>query len=642
MTASNVASHAREASTDRTSHSRGSLESGLSRSHSGDTGAVSSGDFSRSPSNASGEAPKALRYHSSTSRGTLESSLSRSPSSRSGNFADVENSTESGISRSHGSGSFSQPDAYRGSRSRDNLEGGLSSSASRGISEGNLSRSQSNRSGGLTDSVFTRSEGASEGSLSRSHSGTSASFVEGGLSRSQSDENEECARPKLVRTSTAEDGGVPVGGLLRSSSRESSEGRFSRRQSDKNEGLSSRESGGYVEPAVSRTNSAEDGGVPVGGISRSHSETSRYRSEGNFARSQSDGAGPHSSSRREGYVEPTVSRTNSAEDGGVPVGGIPSSHSEVSRYSPDRSLPRLHGGEDVARSNHRREIYSEPTAYRTGRADDEDGLSRSHSEARRVISEGNYSRSLRELSEGFVDNSHPRAHSEGTQEGNLSSSNNNATSVESGVSRSHNDGARGSSVGSGFRTPSVTSTALTDSVFATTPCTADENAYEEMLSRVPSGATGNVPEGGRSTSRSADSEGPVETSTPICYSSRHDDAMERSLSRSHSGESRSFRAAGSYRSSSEASRGAPEGKHSRNDSYLAAVSHPRTYSSEAESPSGGIEAPVGSHEEGLSRTPSGGSASPGSTYLVGEVHSDNLHHAPAVEASYEGGFSTNE
>ncbi|XP_060108056.1 keratin, type II cytoskeletal 80-like [Heteronotia binoei] len=132
MTISNVTSQGRETSTDRMSHS---MESGLSRSQSGGTGGVSGGDFSRSHSSASEGAPKALRYHSSTSRGTLETSLSRSPSSRSGNFADIENSTESSMSRSHESGSFSQPDTYRSSRSRDSLEGGLSRSASGGTSE---------------------------------------------------------------------------------------------------------------------------------------------------------------------------------------------------------------------------------------------------------------------------------------------------------------------------------------------------------------------------------------------------------------------------------------------------------------------------------------------------------------------------
>ncbi|KAL8163909.1 UNVERIFIED_CONTAM: hypothetical protein K2H54_040597 [Gekko kuhli] len=171
----------------------------------------------------------------------------------------------------------------------------------------------------------------------------------------------------------------------------------------------------------------------------------------------------------------------------------------------------------------------------------------------------------------------------------------------------------------------------------------DENIHEEMLSRVPSGATGNVPGTGLSTSQSVDSEGPIETSTPICFSSRHDGAMERSLPRSHSGEGRSFGTADPYRSPSEASRDVSESKFSRNDSYLTAVSHP------PESPSGEIEAPGGSpgdasgpvpqsglgesysHEESLSRTPAAESASPGSTYLVDEVHSDNLYQCPAVD-----------
>nr|XP_056705232.1 keratin, type II cytoskeletal 80-like [Euleptes europaea] len=146
---------------------------------------------------------------------------------------------------------------------------------------------------------------------------------------------------------------------------------------------------------------------------------------------------------------------------------------------------------------------------------------------------------------------------------------------------------------------------------------AEEDVHEEMLSRVPSGATESVPEAGLSRSQSGDSEGPVETSTPI----------------------------------------------SRNDSYVTAVSRrdlSRTYSSEAESPSGGIEAPVGSpadgnetipqrglggsysREEGLSVTPSGEPASPGSPYLVGEVRSDNLHYPTTEEASYYGEFNAEQ
>ncbi|XP_077185012.1 uncharacterized protein LOC143833283 [Paroedura picta] len=607
-TTSNVTSQAREAS-----------------SHGGERGGLSGGDSSRSHGNVRGGAPATSRYHSNTSRGTLESSLSRSPSSRSGNLADVENNTESSLSRSRES--FSQADAHRSSRSRDHPEGGLSRSASRGTSEGSLSRSQSNRSGGLTDSVFTRtpSEDVSEGSLS-----TSASFVAGGLSRSQSGEHEEHARPKLVRRNTAEEGGVPVGGVLASPGGESSEGRLSRRQSDQNE--SRREREGYAEPFLSRTNSAEDGGVVVGGVSRS----------------QSDGAGSPGNRRQGGNNEFILFRTNSAEDGGVPVGGvpvgsIPSSQSEVSRYSPDRSLPRCHDGSDVARSSHRREPFAEPVVYRSGSAGAGGDISRSHSGTSRATSAGSLSRNPRDQSGGVADPALPRARSEGTQEGNLSSGGR-------GVSGSHNDGARITSVGSGFRTPSVTSTALTDSVFSTAPHAAEENVYEE----IPSEATENVPD-----TQSGDSEGPIETSTPICYGSRQDAAAELSLSR----ESGSFRAADSSRSPTVSSRGVPEGKFSRNNSYLTAVSHPgmaRTYSSEAESPRGEIDTPQGrpgdrreavpqrgrggrhSREEGLSRTPSGGPASPGSTYMVEEAHSGHLYHPPAVEASYYGEFSSKE
>ncbi|XP_053149462.1 neurofilament medium polypeptide-like [Hemicordylus capensis] len=791
VTTTSVTTKTREDSTDKMSHSRSSLESGLSRNQSHESGRVSSDDFSRSHSNRSGGTPDGsfARSHS-TRRGTLESSPSRSTSSRSGNFADIEDTMESSISKSHGrgSGSFPQHDSYRShsSRNEDNQERGLSRSPSsgiRGISEGSLPRSQSNRSCGLTDSVFARSHsGASEdiqeSSYSRSHSGTSASFVEGGLSRSKSDtneirdsnENEEFAEPGVYRTNTAEDGGVPVGGISRShggSDSYISKGSLSRSQSGSSHG-----SEGYVEPTVSRTNSAEDGGVPVGGASRSYSSGVRNSSQGSLSRSQSGGShgsggfvepvvlrtnsaedggvpvgdasrsysesgrnisesslsrsqsgGSHGS---EGYVEPTVSRTNSAEDGGVPVGSASRSYSGSDRYISEGSLSRSrsggsHGSEGyveptVSRTNsaedggvpvsgasrsysgsdryisegslsrsqsggsHGSEGYVEPTVSRTNSAEDggvpvgdasrsysesgrnisesnlsrsqsggshgsgeyiestvsrtnsaEDGgvpvggISRSDSGASRNSSQGSLSRSQRDQSGGFANIVSTRAHSEGRQEGSLTRyhSGTNAVFTDSGVSRSPSYGGRGTSQDRGFRTPSIRSAALTNSVFIRTPSSAGEDVHEEVLSGIHSEARESVPEAGLSRnisnenvciseanlsesqssrsegfsqsgharlysreskdeprlsrsrdasednlsrSHSGESGGPVDASTPICPHSRNRDAMEYSLSRSHSGGSGSFRAADFYRSSSEASRGVSEAVLSRSGS----------------------------------------------------------------------------
>ncbi|XP_061470904.1 neurofilament medium polypeptide-like isoform X2 [Rhineura floridana] len=699
-TTSNVATIAKEHSTDKMNHSGSSLECSLSRNESGRSGEVSAGDFSRSHSkrsggppessfsrshsSASGGASEASRSHSSIHTGTLESSPR---SSRSGNYADLEDAMESSVSRSQGHGSGS----YRSRMSGDNLEESLSRSLSgeiKRISEGSLSRSQSNRSSGLTDSVFARtdsgasenvqegscsrsqshssigfspssfsraqnrgsdkapetilsryhssgsrivsegnnsssqssrsgdftenvfarahsgeSEGISEGSLSRNYSGTSVSYVEDDLSRSQSDENEihdnyrseKCAEPSVYRTNSAEDGGVPVGDISRSHSRASSfisDGSLSRSQNvsshgseeypepivsktnsaedggvpvggiSRNQNDSSHGSGDYAESSISRTNSAEDGGVPVGGIPRSQnvsshgsedyaeSSVSRPNSAedggvpvGGISRSQND-----SSHGSEGYPEPIVSRTNSAEDGGVPVGGISRSQSGASSYISDGSHSRSQSD-----GNEIYEGYAEPTVSRTNSAEDGGvpvgGVSRSSSRDSR----NNSQRSQRGHSGSFADTVFIKARTEGAQEGSLSrhSSDTNATFGDRGVSRSHSGGGKGISQGSGFRTPSIRSATLTDSVFIRTPSNAGEDVPGELLSRFHNDARESVTESSLS---------------PGCHSPRSEGSSQSGLSRLRSGESRDDPDSNPPRGQSSGSKVIPESSFSRSQS----------------------------------------------------------------------------
>ncbi|XP_032998533.1 uncharacterized protein LOC117043018 [Lacerta agilis] len=674
-TTSNAASIAKEVSTDNMNRSRSSLESGLSRSHSGGSRGFSNDDLSRSHSNRSGGPSEGIseasRSHSSIRKGTLESRTSRS-SSRSGNFADIEDTMDSNVSRSqgHGSGSYRS----HSNRSGDNLEGSLSrsqsnrsagltdsvfartnSGASEGVQEGNYSRSQSARSGDLADKVFARthsgeSEGVSGGSFSRSDSGTSASYVEGGLSRSQSNENEihgncgseACVEPSVYRTNSAEDGGVPVGGISRSNSRASSYvsgGSLPRNNSDASHG-----SDGYAEPIVSRTNSAEDGGVPVGGISRSNSRASSYVSGGSLSRNNSDvshgsegyaepivsrtnsaedggvpvggiyrsnsGASSYVSSGSlsrnesdvshgcEGYAEPNVSRTNSAEDSGVPVGSISRSHSGASSYISVNNPSRSYSDEKEAHDSHGSEGYAESAVSRTNSAEDGGvpvgGVSRSSSKASRDGSQGG---SFRSRSGGFADTVFTRAR---TEEGNLSrcSSGTNATFIESSASRSHSSGGRGILEGSLSRSQSSNSGRFVggglsrdrsseskESHSDTSGRLVDDHSYSEAHEIVlESGLCRSTEAKGDSFARSPSGEsgGPVETSTPIWIHRRSEDVIEPSFSRSHSGESGSFKPADFYRSSSEVSRGASEASLSRSSSketeYIPEGTVSRSYS----------------------------------------------------------------
>ncbi|XP_053228278.1 filaggrin-like [Podarcis raffonei] len=581
-TTSHAASVANEVSTDNMNRSRSSLESGLSRSHSGGSRGFSNDDFSRSHSNRSGGPSEGIseasRSHSSIRKGTLESSTSRS-SSRSGNFADIEDTMNSSVSRSqgHGSGSYRS----HSNRSGDNLEGSLSrsqsnrsvgltdsvfartnSGASEGVQAGNYSRSQSNRSGDLADKVFARthsgeSEGVSGGSLSRSYSGTSASYVEGDLSRSESNENEihgnygseACVEPSAYRMNSAEDGGVPVGGMSRSNSRASSYvsgGSQSRIQNDSSYGNE-----GYAEPIVSRTNSAEDGGVPVGGTSRSNSRASSYASGGSLSRIQNDNR--HGS---EEYAEPTVSRTNSAEDGGVPVGGTSRSNSRASSYASGGSLSRNES--DVIHGN---EGYAEPIVSRTNSAEDGGvpvgGTSRSNSRASSYASGGSLSRNESDVSHG----------SEGYAEPTVSRTN---SAEDSGVpvgsiSRSHSGASSYISVNSPSRSYSDEKEAH-DS----------EGSAESAVSRTNSAEDGGVPVGGVSRSSSKASRDGSQGGSfrsrsggfadTVFTRARTEGTQEGNLSRCSSGTNATFIERSASGSHSSGGRGTSEGSLSRSQS----------------------------------------------------------------------------
>ncbi|XP_042311845.1 hornerin-like [Sceloporus undulatus] len=665
-TTSHLATRGKEDSTEKMSHSRSSLESGLSRSQSGGSGLVSDGDLSRSKinrsavtpdgslsrshSSMSGSVSEAFRSHSTSHSGILESGPSRSTSNKSGNFADIEDITETSVSRSHSHGSH----RTYSSKSGDNLENSLSRSPSSGvsgISDSYLSRSQSNRSGGMTDSVFARtqsgaSEGAQEGNCSRSQSqrsvgfspssfsrtpsgesniipgtthtrelssgsrnvpegshsrsqssrsgdltdssfaiihsggsegvsessfhesssGSSASYVVGSLSRSQSDENEihskhdseGYAEPAISRTRSAEDGGVPVGGSFRSqsgASRDSSGGSLSRSQSDENE---FRGSEGHAESVVSRSRSAEDGGVPVSGISRSQSRINRGMSrDGHPSRSQSDKNEFHGKRGSKEYADPVVSRTRSAEDGGVPVGGISRSHSGISRdKSVESNLSRSQSDENEF---HGTGGYAEPVVSRTSSTESSEvpvsGLSRNSSWASRNSSQGGFSRNQRGQSGVFADTVFTRARTEGSQEGSLSRnpSDTNASPSEGDISRGPKSGGKDPSEGSSSRTPSIRSTGLTDSVFMRTPSSADQEVQEELKSRIHSGARDSS-----ETSFSRSQSNRSRNLTDSVFARTHSGTSEGGLSRSQNDENKGFIEAKASRGHSRGSGGSAE------------------------------------------------------------------------------------
>lgn len=302
------------------------------------------------------------RTHSETHDNIQEGSGFGSPSHRSAELLTSKFSrTQSGES-SHSSGR-----RYYSSRKES-------------VPVGYQSQSQGSRE--FTENAFGRSlcSDISEDRLFRSYSGTSASYIEGWLSRSQSDEN-ECGN---------------VHG---------------------NEG--------YAEPTVSTTTSAEDDGLPEGGIPGTYREINRDISEVSLSRSQNDE--PESRGSREKFAEPVPSRRRSTEDGGVPVGGISESSSKANRN--------------------------------TG------------------SSLGDFSPIQRDQSQDSTDTIFSQGHAEGTQESNPHNypSDSNTACVE----RSLSGEKKSVSKGGGFRTPSIRSATLSDSVFIRTPTSVDEGLCEE-------------------------------------------------------------------------------------------------------------------------------------------------------------------
>ncbi|ETE71916.1 Keratin, type II cytoskeletal 80 [Ophiophagus hannah] len=329
--------------------------------------------FSRSP-NENGALTETLfaRAHSETRDNIQEGSDFGSPSHRSAEFM------SSKFSRTQ-SGESSNSSGYRYHRYRkESVPVGY--------------QSQSQRSREFSENAFARnhSGGNSEDSLFRSYSGTSASYIEGWLSRSQSDEN-EC------------------------------------RNVHENEG--------YAEP-VSTTTNAEGDEVLESDISGTHSEISRDISQVSLSRSQNEEPEPRGS--HEEFVGPILSRTRSTEDGGVPVGGISESNSKASRNS---SL------------------------------DDS-------------------SKIQRDQSQDSTDTIFSQGHTEGTQESNLlnSPSNSNTAYVEDSASGSPSGEKKSVSKDGGFRTPSIRSTTLSDSVFIRSPTSVDEDLCEETDLKIHSNA----------------------------------------------------------------------------------------------------------------------------------------------------------
>ncbi|XP_060620192.2 uncharacterized protein [Anolis sagrei] len=705
-------------STDKMSHSRSSLESGLSRCQSGGTGVVSGGDLSRSHSSRSvGTADGSLsRSHSSMSssvseafrsashRDTLESRSSRSTSNKSGNFADIEDTIESSVSRSHshGSGSYKT----HSNKSGDNLEDRLSvspNSGNRGISEGCLSRSQSNRSGGLTDSVFTRtnsgtSDGAQESNYSRSQShrsvgcspssfskspsgesnivpGTthtrdfsseSSNVPQGNASRSQSNRGKDKSDSSLSRIHSGGSEAISEGSFFGSNSGSSTsyvEGGLSRSQSDENDIRGSED---YAEPTVSRSRSAEDGGVPVGSISRNQSGISRDMStEGHLSRSQSDKNESHANRRSGSYTDSVVSQTRSAEDGGVPVGGISRSkrslEGSLSRCQKEENkfcgtepvVSRVSSIEGVSRNRSiesrgasqgssfrtpsiRSVDLTDSVFIRTSSSAEQEVQKEPRSKIRSAASESSessFSRSQSNKSRNFAESVLARAHS-GTSEDRLSKSPNDDSHdfIEATAPRSHSHRSGGFAESSVSTTPREESRRVSESAMSRSPRAGSKDISEDSLSRSQSSRSGGFVRGNSNKSKESDSnvsgryvdekshrevdvlesclsrsrgisaghfsrtqsdesEGPVETSTPIFLHKKNEGTMEHSLSRSHSGDSESFKATGVSRSASEISRVAsevspsrssskdnessPEGPLSRNYSYRCAVeSHP--------------------------------------------------------------------
>ncbi|XP_058022185.1 neurofilament medium polypeptide-like [Ahaetulla prasina] len=630
-----VASGAKDM-TNKMIHSGSSLVTGLSRSHN-ENGAMTE--------------TLAVKAHSETRDNIQEGSDFGSPSHRNAEFLSSKFSrTESGES--------------------SNSSGRRYHSRKESVPAGYQSQSQGSRE--FTENAFARSlsGGISKDSPFRSYSGSSASYIEGWLSRSQSNENEcrnvhenEGYAEPVSTTTNAEDDGVLEGGFSGTHNEinsDISQVNLSRSQNDEPESRGSHEE--FAEPILSRTRSTEDGGVPVGGISESHSKASRNSSLDGFSKIQRDQSQDstdtifseghtegiqesnlHHYSSNTGsntaYVEGSVSRSLSGEkksvskDGGFRTPSIRSTtlsdsvfirsptnvdevvceetdlkiHSDArestlessisgdpSPRSEELSLPELSGlhtteNRGIPDTNpalfvHGRKSQSE-SGFSINYTDRKGGLTQSvFARPHSVPDKADYPSSVTDGSQGFVKAVVSRL---------------NRSILEGGSSRGQSS-RRGGFVDVGLMKDQ--SQEIKESHGDKRYPDGDARSANETKEGVlPSGRSRIEHEQAGSFSRNLnDSISPVETSTPIQDHRKEEDAAERSFSRSHSGESGSFKAADLLsRSSNEESRDiqeanistscdkenekCTEGMISRNYSYKCAVtSHPGTESNKAE------------------------------------------------------------
>lgn len=321
-----------------------------------------------------------------------------------------------GLSRSHNENEALTETIFA-SETRDNIQ------------EGSDFGSPSHRSAECLSSKFSRTQSgeSSNSSGCRYYSSRKESVPVGYQSQSQgSREFTENAFGRSLCSDVSKDS------LFRSYSGTSAsyvEGWLSRSQSDENECSNVHGNEGYAESTVTTTTNAEDDGIPEGGISGTHREMNRDISEVSLSKSQTDE--PESRGSREELAGPVLSRTRSTEDGGVPVGGISESSNKANRN--------------------------------TG------------------SSLGDFSQIQRDQSQDSTDTIFSQGHPEGTQESNPHNypSESNTAYVEGGVSGSLRGEKKSISKGGGFRTPSIRSTTLSDSVFIRTPTSVDEDLCEE-------------------------------------------------------------------------------------------------------------------------------------------------------------------
>uniref|UniRef100_A0A8C5RSD0 IF rod domain-containing protein n=1 Tax=Laticauda laticaudata TaxID=8630 RepID=A0A8C5RSD0_LATLA len=303
------------------------------------------------------------------------------------------------------------------------------------IQKGSDFGSPSHRSTEFMSSKYSRTQSgeSSNSSGCRYHSCRKESVPIG--YQSQNQRSREFAENAFARNHS---GSISEDSLFRSDSGTSAsyiEGWLSRSQSDENECRNVHENEGYAEP-VSTTTNTEGDGVLESGISGTHSEINRNFSQVSLSGSQNDEPEPRGS--HEEFTGPILSRTRSTEDGGVPVGGLSESNSKASRNS----------------------------------------------------SLDNSSKIQKDQSQDSTDTIFSQGHTEGTQESNLpnSPSNSNTAYFEGSASGSPSGEKKSVSKDGGFRTPSIRSTTLSDSVFIRSPTGIDEDLSEQTDLKIHSNA----------------------------------------------------------------------------------------------------------------------------------------------------------